>query len=177
MRDQTIETETKLFADDGKTVNNPNLPLVLMRGTAAKEQDDPAAWFEERFSENGWGSTWRWGVYPYHHFHTNTHEVLGVARGEAELLMGGAQGERFTVTVGDVIVIPAGVGHKCERSSSDFQVVGAYPGSNQPDLIKPGTDDPQRLRNAVNEVPLPSTDPVFGSTGPLFDHWDRRASR
>jgi len=171
MEKEAVQIETHLFADDGETVNNPVLPLVLMRGTEAATADDPAAWFEERFAANKWGASWRWGVYPYHHFHTNNHEVLGVARGEAELTMGGARGERFTVTVGDVIVIPAGVGHKCESSSSGFEVVGAYPDSVGPDLIRSGAEEAGELRRAVSEVPLPDCDPIFGSSGPLLEHW------
>lgn len=166
-----LQIETKVFADDGETVNNPQLPVVLMRATEAAASSDPAAWFEERFAANGWGASWRWGVYPFHHFHTNNHEVLGVARGEAELLLGGAEGERFVVTVGDVIVIPAGVGHKCERSSSGFQVVGAYPDSVGPDLIRSGEGDAAEHLAAVSGVPLPQSDPVFGPSGPLLEHW------
>ncbi len=169
-----VQIQTRLFADDGETVNNPSLPLVLMRGTEAAEAKDPAAWFEARFAANGWGASWRWGVYPYHHFHTNSHEVLGVARGEAELLMGGAKGERFTVTVGDVVVIPAGVGHKCERSSTGFQVVGAYPDAVGPDLIRSGETEPEDLRAAVSRVPLPACDPVYGAEGPLMECWRKR---
>jgi uncharacterized protein YjlB len=169
--------ETARFADDGDTVNHPELPLILMRGTEAAEEADPAAWFEERFAANGWGASWRWGVYPFHHFHTNNHEVLGVARGEAELLMGGANGRRFTVRTGDVVVIPAGVGHKCERSSPDFLVVGAYPNSTGPDLVRSGEAEPAPLRAAVACVPLPARDPVYGSDGPVVAHWSPGADR
>lgn len=112
-----LQIETRFFADDGETINNPRLPLILMRGTGAEDSRDPAAWFESRFSQNGWTASWRWGVYPHHHFHSTNHEVLGIAAGEAELMLGGRGGECFNVQAGDVIVIPAGVGHKCERSS------------------------------------------------------------
>lgn len=166
-----MHVESQLFADDGETVNNAKLPLVLMRETEAAQASDPATWFEEKFAENGWGASWRWGVYPYHHFHTNNHEVLGVASGEAELLMGGEKGERFVVSVGDVVVIPAGVGHKCEGSSSDFQVVGAYPDAIGPDLIRSGEGDVATHRTAVGEVPLPKNDPISGENGPLLDYW------
>lgn len=169
MSEPTIETRS--FENDGETINNARFPLVLMRGTEAAQAKVPAEWYEDRFAANGWGGCWRWGVYPFHHFHTNTHEVLGVARGEAELTMGGAMGDRFVVGVGDVIIIPAGVGHKCESSSAGFQVVGAYPEAMAPDLIRTGEGDARSFRGAVSAVGLPAMDPIFGAGGPLFDHW------
>ena len=163
--------ESRFFGSDGDTVNNEDLPLVLMRGTEAAHSDAPAEWFEERFAANGWGGSWRWRIYPFHHFHTNTHEVLGVSQGGAELLLGGSGGERFQVGVGDVVVIPAGVGHKCESCSAEFEVVGAYPSAVAPDLFRSGEGEVGSLRGAVSRVGLPAMDPVFGAGGPLFDHW------
>ena len=163
--------ETRLFEDDGATPNNPVLPLVVMRGTAASDADDPAAWFERTFAENGWGGLWRWSVYPYHHFHTENHEVLGVSSGTATLKLGGESGAEFQVGVGDVIVIPAGVGHKRQQASEDFQVVGAYPGGGAPDLLRTAGEDAESVRQRISEVPLPENDPVYGAGGPLFEHW------
>lgn len=165
------EIVTRLFSNDGRTVNNDTLPLVIMRRTPAAESPDPAAWYEETFRRHGWSGTWRWGVYPFHHFHSNTHEVLGVCRGKAELTLGGEDGERFQVVPGDVLVIPAGVGHQCERSSGRFQVVGAYPGGMTPDLLRSGEADIDAAARRVKQVPLPDTDPVFGSEGPLLALW------
>lgn len=162
---------TRRFEDDGETPNNPTLPVVLLRGTPASTAPDPASWFETTFARNGWGGSWRWGVYPFHHYHTNNHEVLGVARGSARLLLGGVSGECFEVEVGDVIAIPAGVGHKCEESSSDFLVVGAYPDSRGPDLVRSGEGVPDDQRAMIRQVPLPATDPVFGPDGPVCKVW------
>lgn len=163
--------DTRFFKDDGKTPNNPTLPVVLMRHTAAADEPDPAAWFESRFSSHGWGACWRWGVYPYHHFHPDNHEVLGVFRGEATLMLGGANGEEFHVRPGDVIILPAGTGHKCQSSSGDFQVVGAYPDGMEPDLFRSGETELERLRHRIGEVAIPKQDPVFGEDGPLFEYW------
>ncbi|RYD71313.1 MAG: hypothetical protein EOP84_25110, partial [Verrucomicrobiaceae bacterium] len=63
-------TESYQFADDGRVPNNPLLPVVVMRGTSAAAQDNPAAWLEKTFKAHGWGATWRWGLYPFHHFHS-----------------------------------------------------------------------------------------------------------
>lgn len=163
--------ESRIFPDDGNTPNHPTLPFLLMRGTAPTGTADPAAWFEKHFEANGWGATWRWTVYPYHHFHSTNHEVLGVARGNATLLLGGENGGTFDVGLGDVIVIPAGVGHKRLESSEDFLVVGGYPDGEEPDLIKSGEGDIDAARERISKVSLPINDPVYGRHGPLFKHW------
>jgi uncharacterized protein YjlB len=164
-----MQIEVRLFADDGDTPNHPTLPLVIMRGAGVVEEDDPAGWFEERFASHGWTSAWRWGVYSYHHFHTSNHEVLGVATGKARLKLGGERGEEFVVRPGDVVLIPAGVGHKCLEASEDFIVVGAYPGGKEPDLKMASGEASDRER--IASVPLPDQDPLHGADGPLFDHW------
>lgn len=168
--------EIRRFPDDGRTPNHPVLPLMVMRRTGAADADDPAAWFEQRFAANGWSAAWRGGVYPYHHFHTTNHEVLGVSAGSAKLMLGGENGSEFDVGLGDVIVIPAGVGHKCLEATGDFQVVGAYPGGADPDLNHSTGEDLDLARRHIADVPLPQQDPVYGRGGPLCDHWRRMGS-
>jgi len=89
------------------------------------------------FAGHQWGNSWRNGIYNYHHFHATTHEVLGIIRGHASVRFGGEQGVMLEVSAGDVVVIPAGVGHKKEGSSADLQVVGAYP-ENTGQISAPG---------------------------------------
>ena len=159
------------FPDDGGTPNHPDLGLVVMRETDAANAPDPAEWFERRFRENGWGATWRWTVYPYQHYHSTNHEVLGVSCGSATLLLGGDNGMELHVGVGDVIILPAGCGHKRLDASEDFQVVGAYPGGTKPDLLRPGEGDPREARRRISNVPVPKNDPVHGADGPLLRPW------
>ncbi|GAA5116568.1 hypothetical protein GCM10023212_03440 [Luteolibacter yonseiensis] len=85
--------------------------------------------------------------------------------------MGGKSGEEFRVDVGDVIIIPAGVGHKRLDSSDDFQVVGAYPGGREPDLIAAGEGDISIARQRIAGVAAPELDPVYGADGPLLRYW------
>lgn len=167
----THPVDIRRFSDDGATLNNPYLPLILVRATGAEDHQDPAAWFERRFVAHDWRATWRWTVYPYHHYHSTNHEVLGVASGTATILFGGIHGEKFDVKVGDVVVIPAGVGHKLVDSSPDFQVVGAYPGGHEPDTIVSGKGDIAASRTRIAGVAAPAQDPVFGTDGPVWDHW------
>ena len=166
-----VSIQIRCFDDDGETPNHPHLPVILMRGTPAVHEEDPAAWFEGRFTTHGWGACWRWGVYDYHHFHPDNHEVLGVSRGEATFQLGGEKGGEFHVTLGDVIILPAGTGHKSLRASRDFQVVGAYPNSQEPSLIRSGETPLPALRQRIPAVRLPLEDPVYGKAGPLCHHW------
>lgn len=166
-----METTIRHFEDDGRTPNHPRLPLVILHLDKADEGEDLARWFERRFVANGWSGTWRWIVYPFHHYHTNTHEVLGVYAGSARLKLGGEDGMEFDVRPGDVLALPAGLGHMGLTHSPDFQVVGAYPDGREPDLVRAGEMDTKEALRAIREVPLPDRDPVFGADGPLMEIW------
>jgi len=73
-----------------------------------------------------------------------------------------------TAKPGDVIVLPAGTGHKKLASKGALGVVGAYPQGSHPDTrMTFSKGDPQ----TIARVPLPPADPVYGPVGPLFDHW------
>ncbi|MFP4032695.1 MAG: cupin domain-containing protein [Desulfococcaceae bacterium] len=165
------EMEAVLLKEDGDFPNNSELPLLLFPAAADLSDDDPARVFEERFSENGWGSSWRNGIFPYHHYHSTAHEVLGVYRGEAKVLFGGEDGEIRKVATGDVVVIPAGVAHKCLEWSSDLGVVGAYPGNQRPNLMQGKAGERPEADKNIAAVPLPESDPLYGPEGPLMDHW------
>ena len=85
--------QTTLLKDDGTVPNNPTLPLIHYRNAVRlTNSEDPAAIFERLFESNGWKGTWRDGIYDYLHYHSNTHEVLGIARGEARVRFGGYKG-------------------------------------------------------------------------------------
>ena len=102
-----------MFKDDGSIPNNPKLPFVHYRSPVdVSDASDPAAIFEELFQRNGWSGSWRNGIYDYAHYHSNTHEVLGVARGHARVRFGGNSGKIFELEAGDVAILPAGTGHQ-----------------------------------------------------------------
>ena len=159
------------FEGDHETPNNPRLPLVVYRGVVPPAADDAASWFERTFEANGWGDGWRNGIHPFLHFHTGTHEVLGIARGRATVEFGGAKGRALTVEAGDVVVLPAGTGHRRLEASADLLVIGAYPRNGRFDQKQPGQMDREAARRAVAAVPLPDKDPVAGAGGPLDALW------
>ena len=81
------------FNDDGLVPNHPHWDMIVYRGAVKlPEQFDPAAIFEDIFERNGWGSSWRNGIYNYVHYHSRIHEVLGVARGSGKVQFGGTAG-------------------------------------------------------------------------------------
>ena len=164
------QPDTAAFTDDG-TIPNNRFPLLLYRGVINAESTDPAAQIEVHFAANNWTNSWRNGIYPFHHYHSNTHEVLGVFNGTALLHLGGEAGGKIAVQEGDIIVIPAGVGHKCIRHSEDFTVVGAYPDGLEPDLNKGEKGDRPKADENIAAVPLPATDPLLGTDGGLLLIW------
>src|SRR5690606_40266211 len=70
---------------------------------------------EAVFNRNDWTNSWTDGVFDYHHYHSNTHEVLGVRSGSAKIQLGGEQGKPFNVQTGDVVVL------RSEEHTSELQ--------------------------------------------------------
>jgi hypothetical protein len=105
---KTPEPLTFRFEGDDETPNNPALPVLLYRDVVpAGERRDAAAWFEGVFARHGWADGWRNGIHPFLHFHTTTHEVLGIAAGRATVQLGGAAGRVFEVVAGISVSTPA----------------------------------------------------------------------
>lgn len=160
------------FEDDGETPNNPRLPMLVYRAALdLVGERDPAVPFERAFARHGWGDGWRNGIHPFRHFHTTAHEALGIARGSVTVEFGGAKGRVLTVEAGDVVVLPAGTGHRRVEASSDLLVVGAYPRNVSVDQKRPGQIDHQKALAAIAEVPVPEMDPVEGAAGLLTRMW------
>src|ERR671920_2179148 len=118
MEHRTQETEVReyLFGDDGRIPNNPTLPL-LVYSQALERSEQNSSRCKELLAANGWGGAWVNGVFSYHHYHSNAHEVLCVVSGSASIAFGGPEGGRVEVEAGDMVVIPAGVGHRNKGSN------------------------------------------------------------
>jgi len=165
------KVELHRLEGDGTIPNNPDRPLIIYR-RVFDHVDDPAASFEDLFARNGWTNGWRDGIYGHHHYHTNTHEVLGIAAGHARVRFGGDRnGIETEVHAGDLVVVPAGVAHRNLGASAAFLVVGAYPDGREPDMHR---DDPPADTDTaarIRSVPLPDMDPLYGADGPLITAW------
>jgi len=132
LRRPTVRTE--LLADDGTYPNNERLPVLVYEEALASGLTAPARTIERIVCAHDWRGTWRNGIFGYHQYHSTTHEVLGVARGGATVQLGGPTGVRLEVSMGDVLILPAGVAHKNEGAEGDFLLVGAYPQGRSWDL-------------------------------------------
>lgn len=154
--------------------NNPRLPVIIYRSAISTTGNDLATVFEKTFLAHGWPPQWRDGVYEYHHYHTEGHEVLGVVSGQARLMLGGPNGHVIEVNPGDVLLLPAGTGHRNLGSSADFLVVGAYPPGQHADIRREAPSGAQ-LEN-IAALPFPAYDPVQGTAGGLIEHWTIKQS-
>jgi len=67
-----------LLAPDGAIPNHPRWPLLVYPAAVQLSGADPAAIFEQHFARNRWPAAWRNGVFPFHHYHSDGHEALGV---------------------------------------------------------------------------------------------------
>ena len=163
---------TRTFADDGLVPNHPTLPFVVYpRAFDLSGEKDPAGLIEKTFAANGWGDSWRDGIYSFTHSHSMIHEVLGVAAGRARVRFGGKAGDELDLHAGDVAVLPAGTGHQRLSATSDFLVIGAYPAQGTYDLCRATPSEHARAKDLVTKVPLPDADPVYGKDGPLLRLW------
>jgi uncharacterized protein YjlB len=161
------------LVDDGTI---PNSPLPLLVYEAALPHDASPQAFEGLFAAHRWTGSWRNGIYAFHHYHSTTHEVLGIYSGTAKVKFGGRAGVSLAVSAGDVVVIPAGVGHCLESGSADLGVVGAYPDGRDWNLCRGLAGERPAADAAIAAVPLPQTDPLGGATGPLPRLWAAAAA-
>jgi len=103
-------------------------------------------------------------MYHRSHYHSTTHEALGIYQGTAKLRFGVSDKEptegavELDVSPGDVVVIPAGVSHRCVEEEGGFSMVGAYPrGAKQWDMNYGG-------EKVDVEQGVPEKDPVLGDS-------------
>ena len=185
--------EHHLLKEAGTSPNNGALPLIVYRGAIDVGGGAPEAAVERHFDSNGWGDGFRGDTFPFHHYHSIAHEVVGCARGGAQLQFGGPEGPVVDVQAGDAVLIPAGVVHCRLDDRPGYVSVGAYPPGQQPDLcvlsnqdaeVSNARDDTEGLalkvvgdaempaiRASIAAVPLPTTDPLAGGSGPVADLW------
>jgi uncharacterized protein YjlB len=163
-----VDIVTYFFENDGDVPNNI-LPVVIYKNALQHVVNKD---FESLFCQNGWGNNWRDIILTEDHFHSNTHEVLGLKSGQARLKLGGKNGEIISVETGDVIVLPAGVGHYSVDNSVEYQFVGGYPNGADWNLkFSLKKEDGLSVLAEIATIPFPENDPVFGKSGPLFEYW------
>lgn len=165
-----IEPVVLYFADDGVTPNNA-LPVLIYREIFQDSKENYVTLFEQKFQENNWIGNWRDIVLSEDHYHSTTHEVLGISKGSVNLWIGGEGGQRFEVSAGDALVIPAGVAHHSLNNDNDYEVIGGYPDGLPWDMIYCEPQKYEKAKKKIELLDLPTTDPLFGSNGPLTSIW------
>ncbi|MDX6806502.1 cupin [Terrihabitans rhizophilus] len=156
------EPEVLGFPVDGAFPNNGSLPVLIYR--KAVQRDGAADALEQLFAANGWTNNWRNGLYDFDHFHSNAHEVLGIAKGHVTAVLGGPNGSSISLSEGDVVMLPAGTAHRKEEGSTDLQIVGAYWDGREPDLRRGEESEELQVRDNLGALPPPERDPVNGRT-------------
>lgn len=146
--------------DDGKISNHPNILLLIYKTVL---DDIPVI-----LNANDWSGEWLGSV---HHYHSNIHEVLAVKKGNVSLQLGGEQGETVEAEKGDVIILPAGYGHKRIEASKNYVNYGAYPGRVNVDMCYGELEEnPEKVEN-IKKLLMPKYDPVFRQKRPTLDYW------
>jgi uncharacterized protein YjlB len=159
-----------LLKDDGVFPNSP-LFLLIYKTAFDPEMKDAENIIRNTFEKNDWSNCWKDGIYDYAHYHSITHEVLGVFSGTASVQFGGGRGVTERLSAGDVVIIPAGVAHQCIIGEDKFKCVGAYPGGMDYDIKKGLKGERPEADENIARVPIPDTDPVYGAGSYLTLEW------
>ncbi|MBM6614797.1 cupin domain-containing protein [Desemzia sp. RIT804] len=160
---------------ENKPYPNSSLP-VLFYPEAVKELANSKNNGEEVqlfLEKNGYTNGWIGGIFTYHHFHSNTHEVLVCISGEAQVQLGGPDREIYPFKMGDALLLPAGVAHKLIKATDDFQIVGAYPEGKEPDMQKGDTNNYEEMKINISRLGIPEYDPIEKTQGGVFEYWDK----
>ena len=177
--------EHHLLSTNGINPNNDALPLILYKGAVKLTGSEPESDVEHVFWGNDWGNGFRGDTFAFHHYHSTAHEVVGCARGAAQVQFGGPEGPVFEFKAGDAVLIPAGVVHRRCDDAPGFMSVGAYPPGQTPDCCVLSEDDARIALQAegigdldvtvvgenaladvmarIAQIPLPNTDPIAGA--------------
>ena len=105
------------------------------------------------------------------HFHSSTHEVLGIASGSAMCCFGGEENEARVDTVlkqGDVVIIPAGVSHRLLEDFGGFQMVGSYPQGKTWDMCYGKAGEEHQIKQ-IQDLRWFDQDPIYGDHGPSLE--------
>jgi uncharacterized protein YjlB len=78
-----------------KNFPNSRLPvLIYQKALELPSQKNKAATIIQKiFANNGWSNSWRNGIYDFHHYHSITHECMGITMGSATIILGGPEGK------------------------------------------------------------------------------------
>lgn len=116
---------------------------------------------------------WQYTMYSQSHFHSTTHEVLGIVSGRARLCFGGEQNPARVEPVvqsGDLIVVPAGVAHRLLQDlDGGFGMLGSYPAGKSWDMCYGvESEDEGQITKDISRQAWFDRDPLYGDDGPAI---------
>ncbi|NJB86623.1 uncharacterized protein YjlB [Lewinella marina] len=155
---------TLIQLDPWEWIPNSCLPVIVYPGAFADDRPGMIERIKKRLHATNWGNMWVAGIYPYPHYHSNTHEALVMVEGSCTIQLGGPGGYTLEAGTGDVVLLPAGTGHS-SPTESGYRVLGAYPGGRSWDLITDAAD-----HRPPDDLPLPAHDPT-GERGVMREVW------
>jgi len=175
-KQQRVETNPDILTVNLRSNKNfPNslLPVIIYKQACLlpQQKNKAAEIIRGVFLKNSWANSWKNGIYNFHHYHSTTHECMAVCSGTATVILGGPNGRRVTLAKGDIIIIPAGVGHKCSRFSKDFLCVGAYPQGKDYDINLGKAVEVKKAMTHIKKLGIPRKDPLYGKQGFLQSFW------
>ena len=148
------------FRDDGIIPNHPRWPLIVYRSVVRFPASlDPAAVLEDLFENNGWGNSWRDGIYDYVHYHSRSTRCWGQPVAPARSSLVGSAGAHCASRPG-VWRSARRTGHQRLWAGRDFLVIGAYPPSGHHDVCTSSKDHERALRT-IPKVARPGKDPIL----------------
>ena len=152
---------------------NSTLPVLLYKQVLdlPLQINKAAEIIRDIFTHHRWSNTWKDGIYDYHHYHSNAHECMGIANRAAMVILGGPGGKKITLSRGDVLILPAGIGHKCISATKNFVCVGAYPNGKEFNINTGSLEEYKKAMLQLRKLPVPSYDPVFGKENILKEYW------
>src|SRR5690349_2824429 len=90
--------KTYYLKDDGVFPNNKPLPVLHYKGILHPGFLIGGWQIRKLFEKNNWTNSWRDGLYDFNHYHSNTHEVIGVCKGKTTVLLGGEKGKKLPLS-------------------------------------------------------------------------------
>ena len=158
-----------------KNFPNSTLPVLIYKKVLIlpDQKNKAAEIIQKIFAKNSWSNAWRNGIYDFHHYHSITHECMAIGSGTASVLLGGPNGKKIKLTQDDVIIIPAGIGHKCLHASENFLCVGVYPQGKDYDINRGIAGELEKALKNIHKLSLPQKDPVFSKQGFLKIYWKK----
>ncbi|MEO8404258.1 MAG: cupin domain-containing protein [Chitinophagaceae bacterium] len=167
-----VQPKEYFLKDTGAFPNN-KLPVLYYEQVLDIPTLFPAHSIKKLFTEHDWTNNWESGIYTYNHYHSNTHEAMGVIKGRTVLLLGGENGVRITLKKGDLLVIPAGVAHRNEGKEKDVICIGGYPEGKEYDMNYGKPEERPVVDKNIANTPLPLTGPLAGKEDALISIWKK----